>query len=150
MNLRPSGYEPDELPGCSTPRQIRDHAGCAEKQRSNNHGTVITKLVKNTCVWKTRRRPTLPCLKTKYHRRYRLSRPSSEWDRVGHLCHNHLVIQTHVFIRFDRGRRAINEPYRQRQNYEDIQNLSVCLQIAVRWHLPLRTADQAYRTISTN
>ena len=21
MNLRPSGYEPDELPGCSTPRQ---------------------------------------------------------------------------------------------------------------------------------
>ena len=45
--------------------------------------------------WKTRQRPTLPCLKTKYHRRYRLSRPSSEWDRVGHLCHNHLVIQTH-------------------------------------------------------
>ena len=23
MNLRPSGYEPDELPGCSTPRQLR-------------------------------------------------------------------------------------------------------------------------------
>ena len=23
MNLRPSGYEPDELPGCSTPRQRR-------------------------------------------------------------------------------------------------------------------------------
>ena len=22
MNLRPSGYEPDELPGCSTPRQV--------------------------------------------------------------------------------------------------------------------------------
>ena len=22
MNLRPSGYEPDELPGCSTPRQL--------------------------------------------------------------------------------------------------------------------------------
>ena len=21
LNLRPSGYEPDELPGCSTPRQ---------------------------------------------------------------------------------------------------------------------------------
>ena len=36
------------------------------------------------------------------------------------------------------------------KNKEDIQNLSVCLQIAVRWHLPLRTADQAYRTISTN
>ena len=23
MNLRPSGYEPDELPGCSTPRHLR-------------------------------------------------------------------------------------------------------------------------------
>ena len=22
MNLRPSGYEPDELPGCSTPRRM--------------------------------------------------------------------------------------------------------------------------------
>ena len=24
LNLRPSGYEPDELPGCSTPRQVPD------------------------------------------------------------------------------------------------------------------------------
>ena len=102
MNLRPSGYEPDELPGCSTPRQVRNHGGCAVKQRSNNHGTKVTKLVSFTCGWKTRRRPTLPCLKTKYHRRYRLSRPSSEWDRVGHLCHNHLVIQTHVLMHFHR------------------------------------------------
>ena len=23
LNLRPSGYEPDELPGCSTPRQTK-------------------------------------------------------------------------------------------------------------------------------
>ena len=27
MNLRPSGYEPDELPGCSTPRQSLGTAG---------------------------------------------------------------------------------------------------------------------------
>ena len=26
LNLRPSGYEPDELPGCSTPRQRHRHA----------------------------------------------------------------------------------------------------------------------------
>ena len=26
LNLRPSGYEPDELPGCSTPRQERAKA----------------------------------------------------------------------------------------------------------------------------
>ena len=38
----------------------------------------------------------------------------------------------------------------QGKNKEDIQNLSVSLQIAARWRLPLRTADQAYRTISTN
>ena len=24
MNLRPSGYEPDELPDCSTPRRTQD------------------------------------------------------------------------------------------------------------------------------
>src|SRR5438477_5508049 len=28
LNLRPSGYEPDELPGCSTPRQF--HSRLAE------------------------------------------------------------------------------------------------------------------------
>jgi hypothetical protein len=27
LNLRPSGYEPDELPGCSTPRYRRTEAG---------------------------------------------------------------------------------------------------------------------------
>ena len=27
MNLRPSGYEPDELPDCSTPRQLRTMCG---------------------------------------------------------------------------------------------------------------------------
>ena len=26
LNLRPSGYEPDELPDCSTPRQERDYS----------------------------------------------------------------------------------------------------------------------------
>ena len=94
MNLLPSGYEPDELPGCSTPRQIRDHAGCANKQRSNNHGTKITKLVKNTCGWKTRRRPTLPCLKTKYHRRRQVSLLSSGWDQVVPGRYGHRAVET--------------------------------------------------------
>jgi hypothetical protein len=30
LNLRPSGYEPDELPDCSTPRQI-DEKPIAER-----------------------------------------------------------------------------------------------------------------------
>jgi AraC family transcriptional regulator, regulatory protein of adaptative response / methylated-DNA-[protein]-cysteine methyltransferase len=35
LNLRPSGYEPDELPGCSTPHQSSalDHFGPGEKTR---------------------------------------------------------------------------------------------------------------------
>ena len=35
MNLRPSGYEPDELPGCSTPRQ-----------RLGAVGSITTALIK--------------------------------------------------------------------------------------------------------
>ena len=35
------------------------------------------------------RRPTLPRLKTQYHRRWRLSRPSSVWIRVFILRHYH-------------------------------------------------------------
>ena len=30
MNLRPSGYEPDELPGCSTPRYRMTEDGSQE------------------------------------------------------------------------------------------------------------------------
>ena len=39
----------------------------------------------------TWQRPTLPRLKTKYHRRRGVSRPSSEWDRVQPPRHNHQV-----------------------------------------------------------
>ena len=39
----------------------------------------------------TWRRPTLPRLKTKYHRRWGVSRPSSEWDRVQPPRHYHQV-----------------------------------------------------------
>ena len=35
LNLRPSGYEPDELPGCSTPRQ-----------RLGAVGSITTALIK--------------------------------------------------------------------------------------------------------
>jgi hypothetical protein len=33
LNLRPSGYEPDELPGCSTPRHKSD-IGCSVRERN--------------------------------------------------------------------------------------------------------------------
>src|SRR3954454_9202000 len=43
--------------------------------------------------WKTWRRPTLPCLKTQYHGRWGISRPSSGWDRVQAPRHDHQVVQ---------------------------------------------------------
>ncbi len=41
--------------------------------------------------WQTWQRPTLPRLETKYHRRWGVSRPSSEWDRVQPPRHSHQV-----------------------------------------------------------
>ena len=46
-------------------------------------------LKRNFCFLRAWRRPTLPCLKTKYHRRWEFSRPSSEWDRVQASRHSH-------------------------------------------------------------
>ena len=74
LNLRPSGYEPDELPDCSTPRQrVRSR----HWQRTDAPGDGL--------AWQ---RPALPRLKTQYHRRCGLSLPSSGWDRVFHPRHN--------------------------------------------------------------
>ena len=94
MNLRPSGYEPDELPGCSTPRQGvllgRNERvfACFEccGHWSLRSGDCF-------CFWWTWRRPTLPTLGRQYHRRGRLSRPSSGWDRVVRRRHDHQVDQ---------------------------------------------------------
>ena len=79
LNLRPSGYEPDELPGCSTPRQRTKPPDVVRGQKRMG--------------WKTWRRPTLPRLETQYHGRWGFSRPSSGWDRVQAPRQNHQVIQ---------------------------------------------------------
>ena len=78
LNLRPSGYEPDELPGCSTPRWYW--------RRFPKGGRWVD--------WKTWRRPTLPCLETQYHGRWGISRPSSGWDRVQAPRQSHQVVQS--------------------------------------------------------
>ena len=41
MNLRPLGYEPNELPGCSTPRQRRHLIGEAWPRSSRLRGEAI-------------------------------------------------------------------------------------------------------------
>lgn len=47
--------------------------------------------VSSFTFWQTWQRPTLPRLETKYHRRWGVSRPSSEWDRVQPPRHSHQV-----------------------------------------------------------
>ena len=54
-------------------------------------GVLAEDTVSLITAWQTWQRPTLPRLKTKYHWRKSFSRPSSEWDRVQQLCHNHQV-----------------------------------------------------------
>ena len=71
MNLRPSGYEPDELPGCSTPRQhavTKGHpsdatrAGNGKAPNADAPGLDL-RMVATTIVTPMRR---LQCLATTY------------------------------------------------------------------------------------
>ena len=127
MNLRPSGYEPDELPGCSTPRypifptgkislflpeQIAEGdlspLGDAPKvcpvidSSAKQKGRFVGgpwvsargrcfRLRRLSCVLQTWQRPTLPRLETKYHWRWGVSRPCSEWERVQPPRNDHQV-----------------------------------------------------------
>ena len=65
LNQRPSGYEPDELPGCSTPRQsrVRRDGMWLRRRRFVRRECV-------SCAGQAWRRPTLPCLETQYHGRW--------------------------------------------------------------------------------
>ena len=54
-----------------------------------------------SCVLQTWQRPTLPRLETKYHRRWGVSRPCSEWERVQPPRCNHQVGEAHVFEKLD-------------------------------------------------
>ena len=51
-------------------------------------------LTQSITVLQTWQRPTLPRLETEYHRRWGVSRPSSEWDRVQPPRHSHQVSET--------------------------------------------------------
>ena len=94
LNLRPSGYEPDELPGCSIPRgcdaasrAVRGATGAGASGPGHRTDPRHRAAVPAPCgaggvASLTRRRPTVPRLETQYHGRWGLSRPSSGWDRV--------------------------------------------------------------------
>ena len=138
MNLRPSGYEPDELPGCSTPRHpvfavrqktvvfafgkslcdepcevrrvLRAHCLCnlsrvhmapearrAALRASRIGSGPLIVLRRLCCVLQTWQRPTLPRLETKYHWRWGVSRPCSEWERVRPPRNDHQVGEAQHF-----------------------------------------------------
>jgi hypothetical protein len=45
LNLRPSGYEPDELPGCSTARQLARNV-VTERAESRRYGGMVARLAR--------------------------------------------------------------------------------------------------------
>ena len=93
MNLRPSGYEPDELPGCSTPRRgrtaedsrglfpvvlvFREEEGCGREAGRAYPSSVMCRPSSDDRRLQAWRRPTLPCLETEYH--WRLRRLTAEF-----------------------------------------------------------------------
>jgi hypothetical protein len=93
LNLRPSGYEPDELPGCSTPRPAGkgvvwgDVLGLSRLRALA--GSRPSPVLGGRGASPARRRPALPRLGAQYHGRCGVSRPSSGWGRVGHPRHGH-------------------------------------------------------------
>ena len=70
LNLRPSGYEPDELPGCSTPRPARGAGPRVVGRRRFAAAAVSLSFgVNGRRSWRAWRRPTLPGLEAQYHGR---------------------------------------------------------------------------------
>ena len=61
-------------------------------------GPVVEEKI-STCALRTWQRLTLPRLETKYHQRWGVSRPCSEWERVQPPRHNHQVGKEHVVSR---------------------------------------------------
>jgi hypothetical protein len=59
LNQRPSGYEPDELPGCSTPREDLKRGCCLGWMLEDCVERVLI-----SCLLQAWRRPTLPGLET--------------------------------------------------------------------------------------
>jgi hypothetical protein len=67
LNLRPSGYEPDELPDCSTPRQqrrdTRSNKNAADELVLGSGIFNIMNGLSSSAASKAWRRPTLPLLR---------------------------------------------------------------------------------------
>ncbi len=60
MNLRPSGYEPDELPGCSTPRcflcclhRKRDNRDCWTARLTRFGGDLLSHVLRRSTIGAT-------------------------------------------------------------------------------------------------
>ena len=61
LNLRPSGYEPDELPGCSTPRYLVPEAG-VEPVREVISRDFKSRASANSAIPANSKRASVACL----------------------------------------------------------------------------------------
>ena len=64
-------------------RALAAHVALKRREARERNDLIMTR------PWQAWRRPTLPRLRTQYHRRWSFSRPSSGWDRVFTLRQNH-------------------------------------------------------------
>src|SRR3954451_7473109 len=63
--------------------------------------SIVSEKISSTCALQTWQRPTLPRLETKYHQRWGVSRPCSEWERVQPPRQNHQVGEAHIVEKLD-------------------------------------------------
>jgi hypothetical protein len=81
------------VPAAKQKRPAFRDAGLLQRSigRGEPHNFVRPDEIFSLTTLQTWQRPTLPRLRTEYHRRWGVSRPSSEWDRVQPPRHNHQV-----------------------------------------------------------
>jgi hypothetical protein len=92
---RAPDLDPPAIPCISSsvvPESQKQKAACAA--RCFRQGRRCDEKI--SCVLQTWQRPTLPRLKTKYHRRWGVSRPCSEWERVQPPRHDHQVSEAQL------------------------------------------------------
>ena len=92
---RAPDLDPPAIPCISSsvvPEFQKQKAACAA--RCFRQGRMCDEKI--SCVLQTWQRPTLPRLKTKYHRRWGVSRPCSEWERVQPPRHDHQVSEAQL------------------------------------------------------
>jgi hypothetical protein len=119
---------------CLRIRLFRENKRPHEAALAANSGGQ-SKREDKTCVLQTWQRPTLPRLKTKYHRRWGVSRPCSEWERVQPPRQNHQVGKAQALLLAEQT--VIEKLVKRLLRFEHVFRRV--------WHLSERLAPQGQR-----